>query len=141
MSIIKKLQDYIEEYDNASPVDMDNIETDILPSSGGHCALAPFGSSLKYKSVTGERTTDYQFLFLCTEQAADEATRVGMYEFLESFKAWIESRDDERDYPELESPYKVDEIDASNAMLYAIDDTGLATYQIQIKLTVIKEVN
>lgn len=138
MSIIKAVQDYLEDYDGMSLIPITDIQTDYTPAMEGAFALAPYGNSVIKQDVLGNKTYQNSYIFFARERASDETDRQGMYDFLENLSAWLEEQADSGNYPTLPTGYEADGLSVSNYGLYEIENSGLAIYQVQISLTIIR---
>ena len=69
-----------------------------------------------------------------------EADRAENYDFLESLASWLEDQEDQGNYPELPGRYSVEGIAVQYATLYDVSQNGAGLYQVQIELTIKKEV-
>ena len=133
MSILRALQDYIEKFDGMElrPVMTDGV------TSGNKYALAPTGNSKTVTDIIGNRTYINNYAFYARAYTGSEADRQDNYDFLDSFFEWIEDNDDKGIYPEIPG-YDVEEISATNVILFDVDEDGRGTYQIQIQLKLTK---
>ena len=90
--------------------------------------------------MVGNRYYTSRYHFFALECAGDEADRAENYDFLESLASWLEDQEDQGNYPELPGRYSVEGIAVQYATLYDISQNGAGLYQVQIELTIKKEV-
>jgi hypothetical protein len=90
--------------------------------------------------VVGNRYYTSRYHFFALECAGDEADRAENYDFLESLASWLEDQEDQGNYPELPGRYSVEGIAVQYATLYDVSQNGAGLYQVQIELTIKKEV-
>ena len=133
MSILRALQDYIEKFDS---MELRPVMTDGVTSSNKY-ALAATGNSKTVTDIIGNRTYINNYAFYARAYTGSEADRQDNYDFLDSFFEWIEDNDDKGIYPEIPG-YDVEEISATNVILFDVDEDGRGTYQIQIQLKLTK---
>lgn len=138
MSILKTLQDYLQEYDGMNMRPISEILTDITKEQVGSYALAPSGNGKTTTDITGNRTFENNYVFYARESVSDEVDRGENQDFLEDFSDWLDERAEKEDFPVLGERYQVESIEIFNAMLFDIDEDGTGLYQVQIKLTFIK---
>lgn len=138
MSILKTLQDYLQEYNGMRMRPISEILTDITKEQIGSYALAPSGNGKTVTDIMGNRTFENNYVFYAKESVSDEVDRGENQDFLEDFSDWLEERAENEGLPVLGERYDVESIDISNAMLFDIDEDGTGLYQVQIKLTFIK---
>lgn len=129
MSILRTLQDFIEEYDGME------ILTDFPGKEIGY-ALSPSGNSQTKEDVLGNKYYVNNYVFYVKECAIAENDRAGNQDFLEGFSEWLS----EKDLPELPGNFKAEKMVTSNYMLMDIAEDGTGLYQVQIQLTIKKEV-
>lgn len=131
MSVIKALQEYIQQYPEIEILNLDRVNED-----ANSYALYPAGNGKIKTDVCGNKTYQRSYIFLAKKAASEEFERQGNYNFLEGFCDWIEERTDKRDYPYLGENTNVESLEVSNIMLMDISEAwSTAVYQIQIKLT------
>ncbi|MDD4608947.1 MAG: hypothetical protein PHY71_02185 [Bacteroidaceae bacterium] len=130
MSILKTLQAFLAKYDGLE------ILTDFPGKEAGY-ALSPSGNSMTKEDILGNKIYINNYVFYVKECAVDEVDRADTQDFLESFGMWL----DEQSYPELPGNFSVVKMTTSNCFLLDIADDGLGLYQVQIQLTIKKEVN
>lgn len=133
MSILGALQSYLETYSGMElqPILIDGTD------GGGTYALQPSGNSKTITDVAGNRTYINNYVFYARACTASEADRRDNYEFLDEFFEWIEDNNESGTYPTI-TGFEVEEISATNVMLFEVDDSGHGTYQIQIQLRITK---
>ena len=136
MSIIKSLQTYLEQF-KGMELTNNPILTDITDDVSSY-ALSPAGNSKTVTDIAGNRTYINNYVFYARGYTADETDRQDNHEFLDDLLEWIEDNNEKEIYPIVPS-YIVDEISASNALLFDVDVDGRGTYQIQIQLVLRKE--
>ena len=134
MSIISALQGYLKGFDG---MEMRTLHTDGTESEVGACAVAPSGNSKTVTDIIGNRTYINNYVFYAREYTTSEIERAENYDFLDSFFEWLEENNDNEVFPKIPG-YIVEEISASNVMLYDVEEDGRGTYQIQIQLTLTK---
>lgn len=139
MSILKSIQGFLQAYPGMELRPLGEIMTDAARNAAASYALAPAGSSVS-KDVTGARHYTNTYTFFALEAAADEADRADNYDFLDSLTAWLEAQEDAGNYPVLPAPYVVERMQAQAATLYDIYANGNALYQVNLELTLTKEV-
>lgn len=133
MSIISALQTYLQGFEG---MEMRPIHTDGTEAEGT-CAVAPAGNSKTVTDIIGNRTYINNYVFYASAFTISEVERQENYDFLDEFFEWLEDNNDNEVFPEIPG-YVVEEISASNIMLYDVDENGRGTYQIQIQLTMTK---
>ena len=134
MSILRALQDYIEKFDS---MELRPVMTDGVTSSNKY-ALAATGNSKTVTDIIGNRTYINNYIFYAREYVTSEIERQENYDFLDAFFEWIEDNDNNGVYPQI-TGYTVENINATNVLLFDVGEDGRGTYQIQIKLTLAKE--
>lgn len=142
MSIVKSVQDYLATYNGMQLINLSEMETDYTPgksgAKGGTAALAPTGNSRTRTDVLGNKTYENAYIFFAKDLAVDNSAREDMYDFLESFSGWIETKIDEGILPELPGKYEAVNLVPSNHMLYDIEESGAGVYQVELILTIKK---
>lgn len=133
MSILGALQEYIEKFEG---MELRPVMTDGVTSEHSY-ALAPTGNSKTVTDIAGNRTYINNYAFYARAYTSSEADRKDNYDFLDDFFEWIEDNDDKGVYPEIPG-YEVEEISATNVILYDVEEDGKGTYQIQIQLKLTK---
>jgi len=133
MSIIKAVQDWLSEYDGMSMRPLSEIRTDLTEEQPSSYALAAAGNSKISEDILGNRTYQNSYIFYARESAGNEVDRADTHKFLDDFREWLEEKNVQRDLPVLTDGYESDHIEVSNAMLFDVDENGLALYQIQIQ--------
>lgn len=129
MSILKSLQEYLEEFEG---MEMRPIMTDGVDSKTLY-ALQPSGNSKTIEDILGNRTYINNYVFFARAYTCSEEDRQDNYEFLDDFFEWIEENDENEVYPII-TGYAVEEISATNVILFDVSEDGRGTYQIQIQL-------
>ena len=136
MSVIKALQEYIQQYKGMEML----VLTDRTEEDRNSFAIYPSGNSKMKSDILGNRTYQKSYIFLAKMATGEEFERSGNYDFLEGFCDWIEENSDNNIYPELGDGYTVESLEVSNIMLMDISaGWDLGTYQIQINLQYTKE--
>ena len=136
MSVIKALQEYIQQYKGMEML----VLTDRTEEDRNCFAIYPSGNSKMKSDILGNRTYQKSYIFLAKMATGEEFERSGNYDFLEGFCDWIEENSDNNIYPELGDGYTVESLEVSNIMLMDISaGWDLGTYQIQINLQYTKE--
>lgn len=134
MSIISALQAYLQGFEG---MEMRTIHTDGTESEAGTCAVAPSGNSKTVTDIIGNRTYINNYVFYAREYTTSEKERQENYDFLDDFFDWLEENNDNEVFPEIIG-YEVEEISASNILLFDVEEDGRGTYQIQIQLKLTK---
>ncbi len=134
MSILKSLQNYLEQFEG---MDLRPIMTDGTDNEPSSYAVAPAGNSKTVEDIIGNRTYINNYVFYAREFTTSEVERQENYDFLDAFFEWIEDNNDNEIYPQI-TGYDVEEIVATNVILYEVDEDGRGTYQIQIQLKLTK---
>ena len=134
MSIISALQTYLQGFDG---MEMQTIHTDGTEAEAGFYAVAPAGNSKTVTDIIGNRTYINNYVFYAREYTTSEVERQENYDFLDDFFAWLEDNNDNEVFPAVKG-YEVEEISASNVLLYDVEEDGRGTYQIQIQLKLTK---
>lgn len=134
MSILKSLQDYLEQFKG---MEMRPVMTDGTDNEPTGYAVAPSGNSKTVEDIIGNRTYINNYVFYAREYTTSEIERQDNYEFLDAFFDWIEDNDEKGVYPEIPG-YEVESISATNVFLFDIDNDGRGTYQIQLQLRLTK---
>lgn len=129
MSILKALQDYFIQFEGMK------LLTDQPNGGSDSYAIMPTGSGTIERDVIGGASYQNGYILLACESTQDEADRAQTQDLLERLRDWIEEQSSNGNFPKLPDPFEVEEISASNGMLYEMMDNGLGLYQIQIKLT------
>lgn len=129
MTILKTLQLFISKYDGME------ILTDFPGKETGY-ALSPSGNSMTKEDILGNKIYTNNYVFYVKECAIDEVDRADNQDFLEGFSMWL----DDQELPELPGIFKAQKMTASNCFLLDIAEDGLGLYQVQIQLTIKKEV-
>lgn len=140
MSIIKAVQDWLSEYEGMSMRPLSEIRTDLTEEQPSSYALAAAGNSKIEEDILGNCTYQNSYVFYARELASNEIDRADTHEFLDRLKEWIEEKNASGDLPSLPDGYTAEGIEVSNAMLFGIDENGVALYQVQIQLTYVKGV-
>lgn len=138
MSIIKSLQDYLEQYEkmNMQPL---TVKTDFADEKISSYSVAPSGNGKIRSDILGNRTYQNNYVFYAREATADEVDRQENYDFLEGFSEWLEDQNEKGNLPKLPIGYRAEELRVSNIMLFDVNDDGTGLYQVQIQLEFIKE--
>lgn len=134
MSIISALQTYLQGFEG---MEMQTIYTDGTEAEAGSYAVAPAGNSKTVTDIIGNRTYINNYVFYAREYTTSEVERQENYDFLDDFFAWLEDNNDNEVFPAVKG-YEVEEISASNVLLYDVEEDGRGTYQIQIQLKLTK---
>ena len=134
MSIISAVQKYLEGFEG---MEMRTIHTDGTESEAGTYAVAPSGNSKTVTDIIGNRTYINNYVFYAREYTTSEKERQENYDFLDEFFEWLEENNDNEVFPLIKG-YEVEEISASNVLLYDVSEDGRGTYQIQIQLRLTK---
>lgn len=134
MSLIKSLQNYLQEFSGMEIRPINEVLTDRPDEMPSSYALAPTGNGRISKDILGNRTYQNSYVFYAKEHTANEIDRQENYDFLECFSDWLEERSEKGDFPTLPSKYAVHEIEVSNAMLFDLYEDGTGLYQVQIQL-------
>lgn len=140
MSILQALQDFLEGYEGMELRPLGEILTDLTRAAPPSYSLAPAGGGTDTQDVVGNRYYTSRYHFFALECAGDEADRAENYDFLESLASWLEDQEDQGNYPELPGRYSVEGIAVQYATLYDVSQNGAGLYQVQIELTIKKEV-
>lgn len=140
MSLLQSIQNFLKTCPGMELRPLSEIMTDLAKNIPSSYALAPVSSSVT-RDITGAREYTNTYTFYALEAAADEADRADTYDFLDSLCAWLEAQADAGNYPVLPVPYAVAHMEAQAATLYDIYANGSALYQVNIELTLTKEVN
>ena len=135
MSIIRALQEYLKQFEG---MEMMIVSTDGTGSAVPGYAVAPAGNSRTVEDIIGNRTYINNYIFYAREYVTSEIERQENYDFLDVFFEWIEDNDNNGVYPQI-TGYTVENINATNVLLFDVGEDGRGTYQIQIKLTLAKE--
>lgn len=130
MSILKTLQNFVSKYDGLE------IKTDFPGKEAGY-ALSPSGNSQSKEDILGNKFYINNYVFCVKECARDEVDRADTQDFLEAFSQWIE----EQPLPELPGRFSAEKLVPSNCLLMDIEEDGMGVYQMQLQLTIRKEVN
>ena len=138
MSIIKSLQDWLGEYEYMHIKKLSEIRTDILDENSGSYAIVPSGNGKTVTDIIGNCTYINNYVFYARESLLDEADRVGTNDFLEALQEWIELKAEAEAYPKLKGRYSVNDIYATNAMLFDVNEDGTGIYQVQITVEIDK---
>lgn len=138
MSIIKSLQNYLEQY---KKMDMQplTVKTDMADEKVSSYSVAPSGNGKVKSDILGNTTYQNNYVFYAREAASDEIDRQENYDFLEGFSEWLEEQIAEGNLPVLPGRYKAEELIVSNIMLFDINEDGTGLYQVQLQLVFIKE--
>lgn len=135
MTLIQSIQQWLKGY---SGMELKQIKTDSTDNTAGSYALAPAGNNKIYSDILGNTTYENNYVFYAKETAADEVDRRQNYDFLEGFSNWIDEQNAAHNMPTLPGTYTTESIEVANIMLFDVDESGLGTYQIQIKVTMTK---
>ena len=138
MSILKSLQEYLQEFDGMTIKTIPEILTDQTEEQTGSYALTPSGNGKTTVDIIGNKTFENNYMLLAKEPAADEVDRAENHDFLEEFSDWLDERNEAGNMPKLPGRYVAEKIEVSNAMLMEIYDDGSGLYQLQIKLYMTK---
>ena len=130
MSILKSIQEYLEQFEG---MEMQPIMTDGTDNVVKSYALAPSGNSKTITDIVGNRTYINNYVFYAKEYVVSEADREDNYEFLDDFFEWVEDNNENEVFPVI-AGYQVEEISATNVLLFDVGEDGKGTYQIQIQL-------
>lgn len=133
MSIISALQTYLETFDG---MEMRPL-TDIAENMPLSYAVAPAGNSKTVEDIIGNRTYINNYVFYARQYTVSEVERAENYDFLDAFFEWIEENNDNGIFPDIKG-YEVESINATNVLLFDVDDDGKGTYQIQLQLKLTK---
>ncbi len=129
MSILKALQNFISQYDGLE------VLTDFPGKESGY-ALSPSGNNKSSEDILGNKQYINNYVFCVKECARDEVDRADTQDFLEDFSRWVE----EQPLPELPGKFKAEKLIPSNCLLMDIEEDGTGLYQVQLQLTIKKEV-
>lgn len=138
MSIIKSLQDYLEQY-TGMDMQLLTVKTDMADEKASSYCVAPSGNGKISSDILGNRMYQNNYVFYAREAAADEIDRQENYDFLEGFSEWLEEQSAEDNLPKLPTGYKAEELRVSNIMLFDVNEDGTGLYQVQIQLEFRKE--
>lgn len=138
MSIIKSLQNWLEQYSGMALHPLNEVLTDLTKDVPSSYAVAPAGDGKASTDIAGNRTYTKNYVFYARESVADEADRQENHDFLEDFTDWIEQCAETDDFPALPGGYSVDELNVSNCLLFDVSDDGSGIYQVQIQLIITK---
>jgi hypothetical protein len=138
MSIIKSLQDYLEQYPKMDMQPL-TIKTDFADKEISSYSVAPSGNGKISSDILGNRTYQNNYVFYAREATADEIDRQENYDFLEGFSEWLEEQNQEGNLPDLPANYKAEELRVSNIMLFDVNEDGTGLYQVQLQLEFRKE--
>lgn len=130
MSILKSVQEYLEQFEG---MELQPIMTDGADTEVKSYALAPSGNSKTITDILGKRTYINNYVFYAKEYVGSEADRQDNYEFLDDFFEWIEDNNENEVFPVIKG-YQVEEMSATNVLLFDVGEDGKGTYQIQIQL-------
>ena len=111
------------------------ILTDFPGKEAGY-ALSPSGNSKSKEDILGNKYYINNYIFYVKECAIAENDRAENQDFLEGFASWL----DEQELPELPGTFKAEKMTTSNCLLVDIANDGTGLYQVQIQLTIKKEV-
>lgn len=134
MSILKSLQDYLQKFEG---MEMRIVSTDGTEAEPKSYAVSPAGNSKTITDIAGNRTYINNYVFYAREHTCSEADRQDNYNFLDELFEWLEENNDNEIYPEIPG-YEVEEISATNVLLFDVGEDGRGTYQIQIQLRLTK---
>lgn len=129
MSILKAIQTYLELFQG---MELQTIMTDGV-DNGVSYALQPTGNSKTITDIAGNRIYINNYVFYARAYTGSETDRQDNYEFLDDFFEWIEDNNENETYPKILG-YEVEEISATNVLLFDVGEDGKGTYQIQIQL-------
>lgn len=138
MSIIKSLQDYLEQYEKMDMQPL-TIKTDMADEAISSYSIAPSGNGKTSTDILGNTVHQNNYVFYAREAASDEIDRQDNYDFLEDFSEWLEEQNEEGNLPELPGRYKAEELRVSNIMLFDVNENGTGLYQVQLQLEFRKE--
>ncbi len=138
MSIIKSLQDYLEQYPRMDMQPL-TIKTDFADEKISSYSVAPSGNGKISSDILGNRTYQNNYVFYAREAASDEIDRQENYDFLEGFSEWLEEQNEDGNLPDLPANYKAEELRVSNIMLFDVNEDGTGLYQVQLQLEFRKE--
>lgn len=139
MSILSALQDFLEQYDGMEIRPLGEVLTELTGAEPPSYSLAPAGGGAVTRDVLGDRYYSSRYQFFALECAGDERDREENQDFLEGLASWLEDKEDEGSYPKLPGPYEVVSIAVQYATLYDISQNGAGLYEVQIELTIRKE--
>ena len=140
MIILQALQSFLEGYEGMELRPLGEVLTDLTRAQPPSYSLAPAGGGVATQDVTGNRYYTSRYHFFALECAVDEADRAESYDFLEAVAGWLEDQEDKGNYPELPGRYCVVAMAVQYATLYDISQNGAGLYEVQIELTIKKEV-
>ncbi len=138
MSIIKSLQNYLEQYERMDMQPL-TVKTDMTDAVASSYSVAPSGNGRISSDILGNRTYQNNYVFYAREAVSDEIDRQENYDFLEGFSEWLEEQNAEGNLPELPGRYRAEELRVSNIMLFDVNEDGTGLYQVQLQLKFIKE--
>lgn len=128
MSIVNTLQAYFEQFDGMK------LLTDSPSNEMDSYAIMPTGNGAIARDVIGGAAYQNSYVLYACESAQDEADRAATHDLLERLQDWIEEQSYQGNLPRLPEPFQVEELTASNGMLFDVMENGLGLYQIQINM-------
>lgn len=140
MSILQALQDFLEGYEGMELRPLGEILTDLTRAAPPSYSLAPAAVERTPRMWLVIVTIPADTTSLPWSAQGTEADRAENYDFLESLASWLEDQEDQGNYPELPGRYSVEGIAVQYATLYDVSQNGAGLYQVQIELTIKKEV-
>lgn len=129
MSILRAVQTYLEGFCGMK------FLTDQAIGEVDSIAVMPTGNGQIKRDVIGGTSYQNNYVINVCESKTDEVDRAETHDLLERLQDWIDEQSRQGNFPKLPDPFMVEEITASNGMLFEVMDNGLGLYQIQIKLT------
>lgn len=128
MSIVRALQDFFAGFDGMK------LLTDHPDDATESYAIMPTGNGAIARDVIGGTAYQNTYVLYASESVQDEADRAAAHDLLERLQDWIEEQACQGRFPKLPDPFQVEELTASNGMLFDVMDNGLGLYQIQINM-------
>lgn len=128
MSIVGALQDYFSQFGGMK------LLTDHPDGTTESYAIMPTGNGAIARDVIGGAAYKNSYVLYACESLEDEADRAATHDLLERLQDWIEEQSYQGKSPQLPDPFQVEELTASNGMLFDVMDNGLGLYQIQINM-------
>lgn len=139
MSITAAIRNYLETYPGLSGGVM---HVDWLPESARYYSIesVPCEPVLK-QYMNGSSRRQYQFnLASSMFYSSDVDNQAENMDWFESFDDWIQNQNFTRQFPDLGEGRKCQSIEIlSSAYPVAVDDSGIARYQLQMGITYLQE--
>lgn len=140
MSITAAIRDYLEQYPGLSGGVM---HVDWLPESARYYSIesVPCEPVLK-QYMDGSSRRQFQFNLASSMYfGPDVDSQAENMEWFEAFDSWIQAQNYTRQFPDLGEGRVCKSIEIlSSAYPVAVDDSGIARYQLQMGITYLQEV-